>query len=216
MKVLNLYAGIGGNRKLWQNVEVTAVEIDPKIAAIYQDFYPNDKVIVGDAHEYLLKHYKEFEYIWSSPPCQTHSQIRFNLGVRNRPTEPVYPDMRLYQEIILLKTHLFSNPETKWAVENTVAYYEPLVKPQLVGSHFFWANYTIPSFKLKNREHRAGTVDTLTELKGIDVSKYEITGKRQLLRNCVEPELGKYVFDCAFRKNPFLVLVTSEVNQVTP
>ena len=29
MKVLNLYCGIGGNRKLWEDVEVTAVELDP-------------------------------------------------------------------------------------------------------------------------------------------------------------------------------------------
>lgn len=55
MKVLNLYAGIGGNRKLWKDVEVTAVELDPQIAGIYKDFFPNDNVIVGDAHDYLLK-----------------------------------------------------------------------------------------------------------------------------------------------------------------
>lgn len=198
IKCLNLYSGLGGNRKLWQNVDVTAVEIDPEIAAIYQDLNPKDTVIVGDAHEYLLKHYKEFDYIWTSPPCQTHSQIRFNLGVRNRPTEPVYPDMRLYQEIILLQTHLFNNPNTRWVVENTVAYYEPLIKPQLVGSHYFWSNYSIPAFKLKDRDHRAGTVESLTALKGIDISKYEIVGKRQLLRNCVEPELGLHVFRAGF------------------
>ena len=40
MKVLNLYAGIGGNRKLWQDVDVTAVELNPQIAKIYQDFFP--------------------------------------------------------------------------------------------------------------------------------------------------------------------------------
>lgn len=35
MKILNLYAGIGGNRKLWGNEhEITAVELDPDIAAI--------------------------------------------------------------------------------------------------------------------------------------------------------------------------------------
>lgn len=200
MKVLNGWAGLGGNRKLWQNVEVTAVEINPEIAAIYQSLYPQDTVIIGDAHEYLLEHFKEFDYIWQSPECQTHSQIRFNLGVRNRPTKPVYPDMRLYQEVILLQTHLFNNPETKWVVENTVAYYEPLIKPQLIGSHYFWTNYQIPSYKLKNREHRAGTVETLTELKGIDISEFEITGKRQLLRNCVEPELGLHVFESAYKK----------------
>ena len=51
-KVLNLYAGIGGNRKLWENVDVTAVEINPNIANIYNDFFPNDKIIVDDAHQY--------------------------------------------------------------------------------------------------------------------------------------------------------------------
>ena len=97
MKVLNLYAGIGGNRKLWKDVDVTAVEIKPKIAKIYQEFFPDDKVIVEDAHQYLLEHYKEFDFIWSSPPCPTHSRI--NTDGRQ---EARYPDMRLYQEILFL------------------------------------------------------------------------------------------------------------------
>ena len=59
MKILNLYSGIGGNRKLWGNEhEITAVELDEDIAAIYKDFYPTDKVIVADAHEYLLNNFK--------------------------------------------------------------------------------------------------------------------------------------------------------------
>jgi len=32
MKILNLYCGIGWNRKLWKNVDVTAIEINPEIA----------------------------------------------------------------------------------------------------------------------------------------------------------------------------------------
>ena len=77
MKILNLYAGIGGNRKLWgDNHKITAVELRPEIAAIYQDFFPNDRVIVGDAHQYLQEHYAEFDFIWSSPPCQSHSKLR--------------------------------------------------------------------------------------------------------------------------------------------
>ena len=69
MKILNLYAGIGGNRKLWGNKhKVVAVEIDPKIANIYQDFFPEDKVIIEDAHKYLLEHSHNFDFIWSSPP----------------------------------------------------------------------------------------------------------------------------------------------------
>ena len=105
MKVLNLYAGIGGNRKLWTDVEVTAVEIDPQIAGIYQDFFPQDNVIVGDAHQYLLDHFKEYEFIWSSPPCPSHSRFRKGFSC-NVGAKPIYPDMHLYEEILLLK-HYF-------------------------------------------------------------------------------------------------------------
>ena len=76
MKILNLYAGIGGNRKLWTDVEVTAVELNPEIASIYQDFFPKDKVIVADAHAYLLEHFEEYDFIWASPPCPSHSRMR--------------------------------------------------------------------------------------------------------------------------------------------
>ena len=74
MKILNLYAGVGGNRKLWGGEhDITAVELDAQIAEVYADLYPNDTVIVGDAHEYLLENYMDFDFIWSSPPCPSHS-----------------------------------------------------------------------------------------------------------------------------------------------
>lgn len=101
IKVLNLYAGIGGNRKLWTDVDVTAVELNPEIAKIYQDFFPNDKVIVGDAHEYLLNHFAEYDFIWSSPVCISHSKIRRASCMSDRGQhKPIFPDMSLYQEII--------------------------------------------------------------------------------------------------------------------
>src|SRR3990167_10729101 len=82
MRILNLYAGIGGNRKLWGDEhEITAVEYKSEIAAIYSDFFPNDKVIVTDAHQYLLEHYKEFDFIWSSPPCpEREGRVGFDLS----------------------------------------------------------------------------------------------------------------------------------------
>lgn len=50
MKILNLYAGIGGNRKLWGNEhDITAVEMNESSAKIYQELFPKDKVIVGNA-----------------------------------------------------------------------------------------------------------------------------------------------------------------------
>jgi len=69
VKILNLYAGIGGNRKLWGDQhEVVAVEFDRSIAAVYADLFPKDKIVVGDAHEYLAQHFADFDFIWSSPP----------------------------------------------------------------------------------------------------------------------------------------------------
>jgi len=140
IKILNLYAGIGGNRKLWSgDIEVTAIEYNQEIADIYKQFFPNDKIIVCDAHEYLLEHYKEYDFIWASPPCPSHSRIRLYSAVARGQNEPIYPDMRLYQEIIFLQYHF----KGKWVVENVKSYYEPLIKPFDFGNHYFWANFNI-------------------------------------------------------------------------
>jgi DNA (cytosine-5)-methyltransferase 1 len=147
IKVLNLYAGIGGNRKLWTgDIEVTAIENVPEIAKIYQDFFPNDKVIVTDAHQYLLEHYKEFDFIWSSPPCPSHCAIRRASVVSDREQhKAIYPSMDLYQEIIFLK-HYFKG---FWVVENVISYYEPLIEPKKIQRHYFWSNINLTNINLK-------------------------------------------------------------------
>ena len=146
VRVLNLYAGIGGNRKLWEGVDVTAVEYREDIAAVYKDHFPNDNVVVGDAHQYLLDHYEEFDFIWSSPPCQTHSRARMWGFKNNRKVEKKYPDMKLYQEILFLK-HYFTG---KWVVENVNPFYEPLIPPtKEMGRHLFWSNFRISNTEIK-------------------------------------------------------------------
>jgi len=195
MKVLNLYAGIGGNRKLWKDVEVTAVEINPKIAEIYQKFFPEDKVIVADAHQYLLDHFEEFDFIWSSPPCPSHSRARF-WGWKNDKDKRIYPEMGLYQEILFLINYC----ETKWVIENTISYYEPLVKPFVSGNHYLWANFHISNMQLNARAMDG--FRRLEKAKGFDkdcLRGFDSMGKRLLLRNCTEPELGLHVFNCAFK-----------------
>ena len=196
IKVLNAYCGIGGNRKLWKNVEVTAIEIDPSIAKIYQDFFPEDKVIVTDAHKYLLEHYKEFDFIWSSPPCPSHSHVRFELGVLTKVNKPIYPDMKLYEEIILLKHHF----KGKWVVENVVSYYEPLIRPFKSGRHYFWSNFHISNIKIKAKKLRISKIRELEKFNGVDLSKYQKIDKRTILRNCVDTKLGLHVFNCAFKE----------------
>jgi DNA (cytosine-5)-methyltransferase 1 len=193
MKVLNLYAGIGGNRKLWQDVEVTAVEYNEEIAAIYQEYFPDDTVIVGDAHEYLLKHYKEFDFIWSSPPCQTHSDIR-RMGVVVGQNEALFPDMKLWQEIVFLKHHC----KTRYVVENVKPYYEPFYPPTIeLDRHLIWSNFKIlPTDFIKDNCIKLVQGNTIHY--GYDLSRYKLNHRKdQILRNCVNPELGLYIFEQA-------------------
>jgi len=199
MKILNLYAGIGGNRKLWKDVDVTAVENNKNIARIYQDFFPNDKMIIDDAHDYLLKHFEEFDFIWSSPPCPTHSRIRKVFGTQNK---PVYPDMKLYEEILLLK-HYFKG---KYVIENVLSFYKPLIQPFEVAKHYWWANFIIHQIPKESRMHYA-SINDLELRKGFDLSKYKGVDKCMLLRNCVEPEVGLYVFNCAYNPKQNLKLL---------
>ena len=193
IRVLNLYAGIGGNRKLWPSgeVEVTAVENVPEIAEIYNKFFPQDNILVRDAHEYLLKHYSEYDFIWSSPPCPTHSRIRKATHHQN---PPIYPDMKLYEEILFLQGYF----KGKWVVENVIGWYEPLIKPFVFREHYYWSNFIIDGQEKANRKHNAGNKE-LSKIKGFKLDNYKGIDKTKILRNCVEPEAGLYVFNCAFK-----------------
>lgn len=195
MKILNLYSGIGGNRKLWGDEhQVTAVEYDENIAPVYADLFPNDELVIGDAHEYLRQHHREFDFIWSSPPCQSHSSIRFNLDVKLRGSEEKYPDMSLYEEILFLQYH----SEALWVVENVVPYYPPMLNPVKRNRHLYWANFHIPELpKLVENIRSMNKVSDLEGLHGFDLSAYRIPNKRQVLRNCVAPETGLQILEAA-------------------
>jgi len=195
MKILNLYSWIWGNRKLrWDNHEITAIEYDESIANVYKSLYPNDAVIVTDAHKYLLDHYKEFDFIRSSPPCQSHSSFRQNIGVRFRWVKAEYPDMKLYQEIIFLKY----NFEWKRVVENVKPYYEPLIKPtKILQRHLFWSNFDVKDLIIEQDKIRTAQIPQLQELHWVDLSWFSLPNKRQVLRNCVHYQLWKHILDCA-------------------
>ncbi len=196
MKILNLYAGIGGNRKLWGDEhKVTAVENNKEIAKIYQDFFPNDNVIVGDAHQFLLENYKEFDFIWSSPPCPTHSVLNYSIPIKR------YACMIVYQELILLKSWF----KGKWCIENVKPYYEPLIKPSVeLGRHFFWSNFDIPKKEFNNIDVARSTTEELAEDLNFPIPRG--TKARLLLRNCVNPKIALHIFKCAF-KNKQEVLI---------
>lgn len=191
MKVLNLYAGIGGNRKNWVNCDVTAVENNNEIAGVYKEKYPNDNVVVHDAHKYLEENYTNYDIIWSSPPCQSHGQYRHNVGVIGKGFNPIMPDMNLYSEIVFLKTYY----KGLWVVENTVPYYTPLVEPSFkLQRHLFWSNVHVNNRSFKCSEIRSK--NKISDFDGYEiVAKSKIKNKRQVLRNCLLPELGEYIFN---------------------
>lgn len=215
MRVLNLYAGLGGNRKLWEGVQVTAVEIDEKIAGVYKSLFKNDEVVVGDAHQYLLDHYHEFDFVWDSTPCQGNT--RMIRSGRNR--KPRYPDLRLYEEVIFLK-HNFTG---RWVVENVIPYYEPLITPTVkLGRHLFWSNFNIPAMEVPkfpgfiSRQNLQAKKELQNWL-GIHYEENIYYGNNhcptQVLRNCVHPEVGLHILNCARGTSVQRVQTTMELFQ---
>jgi DNA (cytosine-5)-methyltransferase 1 len=191
MRILNLYAGIGGNRKLWGNDhEITAVEYDQATADEYKRNFPNDTVIVSDAHQYLLENFKEFDFIWSSPPCPIHSRIN-----HAKTRKPDYPDMRLYSEIIFLNQWF----DGLFVVENVIPYYTPLIPAKVIDRHLFWSNFNITYFEPSKKAmiRMQGGQVPFEDIFGFDVSKSKIKDKRKALRNCVHPETGFHILNCA-------------------
>jgi len=205
-KVLNLYACLGGNRYKWDEVaeeagidmQVTAVELDPELARLYQERFPNDNVVIADAHQYLLDHYKEFDFIWTSPPCPTHSR----LVISNKNKIPMnYPDMKLYQEVIFLD-NFFTG---QYVVENVIPYYEPLMPAQKRGRHLYWTNFNLPS-NIGERKNGVGIMcgqsndefSKLCEFHKIDIGTYKGNqSKTKIARNLVDYEAGRTIFETA-------------------
>lgn len=196
MKILNLYACLGGNRYKWGDEhEITAVELDEELAKLYQERFPNDTVIVADAHQYLLDHYQEFDFIWSSPPCPTHSKARF--ARRSTAKKAVYPDMKLYQEVIFLDKWF----NGKYCIENVIPYYQPLIQGKKRGRHLYWTNFYLPNV-LSNRKTPVMELknDMPKWCKFHDYDFYKYKGEQRtqkIARNLVDYEAGKTILDTA-------------------
>ena len=204
MKVLNLYACLGGNRYKWDEVakeagielEVTAVELDEEAARLYQERFPNDKVVVADAHQYLLDNFKEFDFIWSSPPCPSHSKVRITQKTREN-FNFIYPDMKLYEEVIFLDNFF----DGKYVVENVTPYYEPLIPAKKRGRHLYWTNFNLPN-NINERKLNGilcameNEIETLCNFHDYDFRKYK--GEQRIdkiARNLVDYEAGLTIYN---------------------
>ena len=214
IKILNLYACLGGNRLKWDtvgNINVTSVELDTVLAELYQERFPNDKVVVADAHQFLLDHYKEYDFIWTSPPCPTHSRARFwSSSNYDTATEAVYPDLKLYEEVIFLQNYF----KGKFCVENVIPYYEPLVPAQKRGRHIYWTNFVLPnSLRERKIQISSGNDEVKRLSKFHDYNFLKYTGEQRIdkiARNLVDYEAGLTIFRTAFN-----IIEESKIKQAT-
>jgi len=189
MKILNLYAGIGGNRKLWGSEHnITSIEFDKSIGKAYSDRFPNDNLIIGDAKQYLLDNYRDFDFIWASPPCQSHSKI-LNSQYTRENYNAKYPDLSLYEIILFLEGHC---RDKKYVVENVIPYYKPLIRPTVeIDRHMYWSNFNISKIDIE-KEYIIKDVKISTS-KDFDISVYkDIKNKRQVIRNQVNLLVSTY------------------------
>lgn len=204
-RILNLYACLGGNRYKWDEVaeensmeiEVTAVEWDPELARLYQERFPNDKVVVADAHEYLL-HNRDFDFVWSSPPCPTHSLL-YHSQKNTKTFNPRYPDLKLYEEILFLDNFF----DGMYCVENVQPYYQPLIPAKKRGRHLYWTNFHLPK-DIGERKNFQGfcvgknEIDGLCKFHDYDFHKYKGEQRKdKIARNLVDYEVGKKILQIA-------------------
>ena len=118
----------------------------------------------------------------------------------NSGSKAIYPDMRLYEEILFLQGYFKGN----WCVENVKSWYKPLIEPQLIQRHYFWSNKHIPEKEFEKDSIRLGhggeagktwiQIDHLQKRHGF-ILPDDAKDKRTLLRNCVSPEVGLHIFN---------------------
>jgi len=111
--------------------------------------------------------------------------------------------MKLYQEIILLKEFF----KGKWVVENVKPYYPMLIPGKEIERHLFWSNFRLSTFKV-SKPIRKNIIDTsfdeLVDWLGFPREVFEKSiyfpgshDRTQVVRNCVHPEIGLHIFNCA-------------------
>jgi len=211
MKILNLYAGLGGNRRLWDGHEITAIEYVPEIADVYSKQFPDDEVFIEDVLEFVRHHNLDrYDFIWASPPCVTHSCAT---SFHRR----YVPDLTQTHGLRIFFDYQIKNKETYYVIENVQPFYKlpsewkPSVK---LGRHCFWANFHIRKPKepiaderihydmTKHKRTRSlymrGSIKLLAKYHNFDLKLLEgftKTRKDKVLKNMTHHLIGKYVLD---------------------
>jgi DNA (cytosine-5)-methyltransferase 1 len=119
-----------------------------------------------------------------------------NTGEGEGKSKATYPDMMLYQEIILLQ-HFFKG---KYCIENVIPYYEPLIPAQKRGRHLYWCNFILPNNlgERKASNFINSKVSELSKFHDYDFTKYK--GEQRvdkMARNLVDYEAGRTILETA-------------------
>jgi len=107
-----------------------------------------------------------------------------------------YPDMKLYEEIIILKKWF----KGKFVVENVIPYYEPLIPGIKRDRHIYWTNFSLPNNlgdRKKTDLNKISCVD-LQKFHKIDLSNYKgKQNKLKIAKNLVDYEAGRTILETA-------------------
>jgi len=109
LRILDLFCGVGGvvrgfHKYLQEQgveYEYYAVDTDRRILIAHELLNPNSITVCRDAYGFTDEELKGYDFIWASPPCETHSHLNFYNW--NDPKKFKEPDMRLYELILRLQ-----------------------------------------------------------------------------------------------------------------
>ena len=122
--LLDLFCCAGGAARGYQRAGFYVVGVDNE----KQPHYCGDEFYQADALQFIQDHWREFDAIHASPPCQFHTRMNKGL-LQAQKRNKVHPDLIEPTRRALIETGL------PYVIENVVG--TPLVNPiQLCGSSF--------------------------------------------------------------------------------
>lgn len=194
LKILDLFCGIGGVARGFhdylQEHQIkylyVAIDIDKDVLKAHRALNPLSNVILRDAYSFTIDELETYDFVWASPPCETHSIA----GIWTRKRK-VSPDFRLYELINKL-----NDANIPFVVENVKPYYNPPIKPtSKANRHRLWSNLSISPIKidLPPFEKIKNTVKSLCEYHDLPIEIAKIIPsrkRRDALRDMVHHEIA--------------------------